>query len=228
MTRKHRKNDHPRIPLRNRSQPLGKPYELTYDRYEMQTKHSSSPAPENELTHSIVNFWFNEISPKQWWVKSTEFDQLIRDRFLPVYEQTRDGQHLQWLNSAQSCLARIIVLDQFPRNMFREKPESFQTDELALAASKHAINSGFDSEKPSNHKAFLYMPFIHSEALEDQVKAIELFTAAGSELTDNLKFSERHKTIIEQFGRFPHRNQILGRASSQAELEFLKQPGSRF
>jgi uncharacterized protein (DUF924 family) len=228
MTRKHRKNDHTLIPLRNRSQPLGKPYELTYDRDEMQTTHNSSPVPENELAHSIVSFWFSEISPKQWWVKSIEFDQLIRDRFLSVYEQTRDGQHLQLLNSAQSCLARIIVLDQFPRNIFRDKPESFQTDALALAAANHAVSLGFDSGMPSIHKAFLYMPLMHSEALTDQAKAIELFTAAGSELQENLKSSHRHKAIIEQFGRFPHRNQILGRTSTQSEVEFLIQPSSRF
>jgi uncharacterized protein (DUF924 family) len=177
---------------------------------------------------SINDFWFNEISPKQWWTKSFEFDELIRKRFLALYEATRDGMHLDWLSSAQSCLARIIVLDQFPRNMFRDKPESFQTDALALATTKHALSLGFDSEMPSQHKAFLYMPFMHSETLDDQAKAITLFTAAGSELAENLKSSERHKAIIEQFGRFPHRNQILGRESSEAEIEFLKQPGSRF
>jgi uncharacterized protein (DUF924 family) len=177
---------------------------------------------------SIIDFWFKEVSPKQWWTKSAEFDQLIRHRFLSLYEETLGGQHLDWLNSAQSCLARIIVLDQFPRNMFRDKPESFQTDVLALAATKHAISLGFDTGMPSQHKAFLYMPFMHSEALDDQTKAIELFTAAGSDLEENLKSSQRHKAIIEQFGRFPHRNQILGRASSEAEIVFLKQPGSRF
>jgi uncharacterized protein (DUF924 family) len=177
---------------------------------------------------SVIEFWFNEISPKQWWTKSDEFDQLIRQRFQFVCEDTRDGKYLDWRNTAQSCLARIIVLDQLPRNMFRDKPESFRTDALALAATKHALSLGFDSGMPSNHKAFLYMPFMHSEALDDQATAIELFTAAGPDLAENLKSSHRHKAIIDQFGRFPHRNQILGRASSQAELEFLKQPGSRF
>jgi uncharacterized protein (DUF924 family) len=125
-------------------------------------------------------------------------------------------------------LARIIVLDQFSRNMFRDRPEAFQTDALALETSKHAIAFAFDSAMPSAHKAFLYMPFMHSEGLDDQVKAIELFTAACSELAENLRSSERHKAVIEQFGRFPHRNQILGRSSSQAEVDFLKQPGSHF
>ncbi len=194
----------------------------------MQTNQDSSEPAENQIAKSIIDFWFIEISPKQWWVKSTDFDQLIRERFLSVYEQTRDGQHLQWLHSEQSCLARIIVLDQFPRNMFRDKPESFQTDVLALAATKNAISLGFDIGMPSQHKAFLYMPLMHSEALDDQAKAVELFTAAGSDLAENLKSSLRHKAIIEQFGRFPHRNQILGRASSEAEIAFLKQPGSRF
>jgi uncharacterized protein (DUF924 family) len=177
---------------------------------------------------TIIDFWFKEISPKQWWVKSAEFDQLIRQRFMSLYTETREGQHVQWIDSAQSCLARIIVLDQFPRNMFRDRSESFQTDAVALAAAKHAISLSFDSGMPSNHKAFMYMPFMHSEALDDQAKAIELLAAAGPDLIENLKSSERHKAIIEQFGRFPHRNQILGRISTQAELEFLRQPGSRF
>jgi uncharacterized protein (DUF924 family) len=164
----------------------------------MQTNHNPP------IAQSIIDFWFEEISPKQWWVKSVEFDQLIRQRFLSLYAEILDGQHAHWLNSTRGCLARIIVLDQFSRNIFRDKTESFQTDALALAAAKHAINVGFDSGMPSNHKAFLYMPFMHSEALDDQEKAIELF------------------------GKFPHRNQILGRPSSKAEVQFLKQPGSRF
>jgi uncharacterized protein (DUF924 family) len=194
---------------------------MTIGPHPSQISMSAIPSP-------IINFWFKEVSPKQWWTKSTEFDQLVRHRFLSLYEETRDGQYLEWLNSPQGCLARIIVLDQFSRNMFRDKPESFQTDRLALAAAKHAIDQGFDSGMQSNHKAFLYMPFMHSEALDDQLRAIALFTAAGAELAENLTSSERHKAIIEQFGRFPHRNQILGRASSQAEIEFLKQPGSSF
>jgi uncharacterized protein (DUF924 family) len=194
----------------------------------MQTNKDSSVPPENQIAKSIIDFWFIEISPKQWWVKSVEFDDLISQRFFTIYEETRGGKYLDWINSAQSCLARIILLDQFPRNMFREKPESFRTDVLALAATKHAISLGFDIGIPSQHKGFLYMPLMHSEAFDDQMKAIELFTAAGSDLEENLKSSHRHKAIIEQFGRFPHRNQVLGRASSQAELEFLKQPGSRF
>jgi uncharacterized protein (DUF924 family) len=207
---------------------LGKQYKLTYDLIEMHTNQDSSVSPENHVTQSVIDFWFTEISPKQWWVKSVEFDDLIRQRFFTIYEETRGGKYLDWINSAQSCLARILVLDQFPRNMFRDKPESFQTDALALAATKHALSLGFDSGMPSQHKAFLYMPLMHSEAIDDQAKAIDLFTAAGPDLSENLKSSERHKAIIGQFGRFPHRNQILGRASSEAEVTFLKQPGSSF
>jgi uncharacterized protein (DUF924 family) len=176
----------------------------------------------------ILDFWFNEIAPNQWWKKDLAFDKLVQDRFFKVFEDVKNGAHIEWLNTAQGCLARIITLDQFPRNMFREKRESFATDHLALLAARHALTMHFDENLKSPEKAFLYMPFMHSESPEDQAKSVELFTAAGAELTANLDSALRHRAIIDRFGRFPHRNAILGRDSSQAELEFLQQPGSRF
>jgi uncharacterized protein (DUF924 family) len=180
------------------------------------------------MINDVLHFWFQEVKPNQWWKKDVAFDNLVRDRFSHLFEQLRNGAHTDWLDSAQGCLARIIALDQFPRNMFREQAQSFSTDHIALDAAKHAITKQFDVDLFAQEKAFLYMPFLHSETLENQAKSIELFTAAGSELAQNLDSALRHKAIIEQFGRFPHRNTILGRKSSQAEIEFLQKPGSRF
>jgi uncharacterized protein (DUF924 family) len=180
------------------------------------------------MIDDVLNFWFQEIEPKQWWKKDVAFDKLIRDRFVNLFEEIKNGGYTNWLDSAQGCLARIIVLDQFPRNMFREKAESFSTDHIALATAKHAISQQFDKNLNAQEKAFLYMPLMHSETPEDQAQSIELFTAVGSTLAQNLDSSLRHKAIIDKFGRFPHRNAILGRKSSQAELEFLQKPGSSF
>jgi uncharacterized protein (DUF924 family) len=176
----------------------------------------------------ILDFWFKEITPSQWWKKDVAFDELIRDRYFELFEEVKNGAHIEWLDTAQGCLARIITLDQFPRNMFREKPESFSTDHLALLSAKHALSKQFDESLNSQEKAFLYMPFMHSELQVDQAKSIELFKAAGTDLAANLDSALRHKAIIDEFGRFPHRNTILSRESTHAELEFLKQPGSRF
>jgi uncharacterized protein (DUF924 family) len=180
------------------------------------------------MKQDILDFWFKEITPNQWWKKDIAFDNLVRDRYFQVFEEVKNGAHLDWLDTAQGCLARIITLDQFPRNMFRETSESFGTDYLALLSTKHALTMKFDENLKSPEKAFLYMPFMHSELPEDQAKSVELFTAAGEELTANLESALRHKAIIDQFGRFPHRNAIIGRESTQTEVEFLKQPGSRF
>jgi uncharacterized protein (DUF924 family) len=180
------------------------------------------------MKKDVLNFWFHEIAPKQWWTKEIAFDELIRNRFLELFEEIKNGGKIEWLDSPCGCLARIIVLDQFPRNMFRDKPESFSTDGLALSSAKHARAMRFDEELNATEKAFVYMPFMHSEAAEDQATSINVFSLAGPELAENLKSAYRHKAIIDQFGRFPHRNTILNRLSTEAELEFLQQPGSRF
>ena len=146
-----------------------------------------------------------------------------RPRFVEAHlALSRSGE---WLDAPGECLARIVVLDQFPRNIFRGTPQAFATDALALAAARHAIASSYDRDWLRVEKIFGYLPFEHSEALADQELACELMRPLGEEQYD---YALRHKAIIERFGRFPHRNAILGRKSTPDEIEFLKQPGSGF
>ena len=153
----------------------------------------------------ILAFWFG-LEPKRWFEKNAAFDAEIRSRFLPLYDELAAGDG--WLSQPRDCLARIIVLDQFPRNMFRGTPRAFAADPLALAAAKHAVASGFDRDMQAVQKQFLYLPFEHSESLADQERACELMQPLGADLYD---WAVKHKVIIERFGRFPHRNAILGR-----------------
>jgi uncharacterized protein (DUF924 family) len=180
------------------------------------------------LASEVLRFWFGEGAEygkahKRWFEKSPAFDAEVRSRFLRVHESL--ARFNDWLDSPGACLARIIVLDQFPRNMFRGTPRAFETDGLALAAARHAIAGGYDRDWLRVEKIFAYLPFEHSEALADQQRACELMRPLGEEQYD---YALRHKAIIERFGRFPHRNAILGRASTAEEIEFLQQPGSGF
>jgi len=180
------------------------------------------------LAPEVLHFWFGEGAErgkahKRWFEKDSAFDDEIRSRFLPLYEELAAAN--EWLDSPRDCLARIVVLDQFPRNMFRGAPRAFATDALALAAAKHALARGYDHDLLAVEKQFVYLPFEHSESLADQERACALMRPLGEDLHD---WALRHKAIIERFGRFPHRNAILGRASTQEEIEFLKQPGSGF
>lgn len=182
----------------------------------------------NHLAADVLRFWFGEGAErgkahKRWFEKDSTFDTEIRARFLPLYE-TLAG-NADWLSRPDDCLARIIVLDQFPRNMFRGTPRAFAADPLALAAAKHAVASGHDRDLLAVEKQFVYLPFEHSESLPDQERACELMRPLGEEPYD---WALRHKRVIERFGRFPHRNAILGRTSTPEEVEFLKQPGSGF
>ena len=174
----------------------------------------------------VLEFWFGRPAgapQKRWFEKNAAFDAEVRERFLPLYEHLAAG--LQWLDAAKPCLARIVVLDQFPRNMFRGAPRAFATDVLALAAAKHAVAAGFDRDMLPVERQFIYLPFEHSESLADQERACELMRPLGEEAYD---WALRHKHVIERFGRFPHRNAILGRRSTAEEIEFLRQPGSSF
>jgi len=180
------------------------------------------------LAPEVLRFWFGQdaeygVAHKRWFEKDPAFDAEVRRRFLPLHAELAGNG--AWLDTPRACLARIIVLDQFPRNMFRGTSQAFATDPLALAAARHARAAGYDRDWLRVEKIFAYLPFEHSETLADQQLACELMRPLGEEQYD---YALRHKAIIERFGRFPHRNAILGRASTPEEIEFLKQPGSGF
>ena len=174
----------------------------------------------------VLSFWFEELSPEQWFKKDVVVDQTIHSRFGALYEELAASGGSAWLDSAEGCLAAIIVLDQFSRNLFREDARAYATDAVALAIAKGALDRGFDLNFEVNHKKFLYMPFQHCEDLKDQIRSVELFTSLGDPST--LDYARRHKDVVERFGRFPHRNAALGRSSTPEELEFLEQPNSSF
>ena len=175
---------------------------------------------------AIIDFWFKEIEPKFWWKKDSEFDRLIAYRFLDVHKAATRCELYVWRNHPSGRLAEIIVLDQFSRNIYRGSPLSFAYDPLALALSQEAITAKANQSLNPDQKAFLYMPFMHSESPAIHKIALELFKEPG--LESNLDFEIRHKAIIDRFGRFPHRNEILGRQSTQEEINFLKEAGSLF
>ena len=174
----------------------------------------------------ILYFWFTENGPKQWWQKSADFDAVICRKFKNAYELAIVGGLSDWRDTDRGRLAEIIVIDQFARNMFRNTPRAFAADPVALVLSQEAVMRGVGETWSPEMKQFLYMPYMHSEELGVHEEAVELFSAPG--LEDNLDFELRHKAIIDRFGRYPHRNAILGRESTKEEIEFLKQPGSSF
>jgi uncharacterized protein (DUF924 family) len=174
----------------------------------------------------VIQFWFEEIEPKQRFVKDLDFDELIRTRFFSLHERARACELYTWREHPLDSLAEVIVLDQFSRNLFRDSPVAFAYDNLALALAQEAIRRKFDQELTSEQKAFLYMPFMHSESQEIHEIALFLFDQPG--LENNFNFEVKHKVIIDRFGRYPHRNKILGRKSTEEELAFLKEPGSSF
>jgi len=185
----------------------------------------------------ILGFWFGHEGEEGygefrevWFTKDPAFDREIRDRFEPLYEEAAAGKLEGWKDETQSCLALVVVLDQFPRNMFRGDARMYATDGLALAAARHAVEHAYDRELPPYGRLFLYLPFEHSEDLEDQRFSVELFRglAAQMESEDLLGYAVRHMEIIERFGRFPHRNEILGRATTPEEAKFLRGPDSSF
>jgi uncharacterized protein (DUF924 family) len=174
----------------------------------------------------IIDFWFSELKPEQWWKKDESLDSQIKERFLKIYQKAIVGELYGWRSSPQGRLAEIIVIDQFARNIFRGKPESFLYDSLALILSQEAVRLGSDKELTNSKKSFLYMPFMHSESIAIHEQAVKLYSQDGLEF--NLEFEHKHKKIIDKFGRYPHRNQILGRESTEQEKEFLLQPDSSF
>ena len=178
------------------------------------------------MKEKVLDFWFSELDPKDWYRKDDSLDKKISDLFLETYHQATKGELSDWRGSIEGRLAEIIVLDQFSRNIFRDNAKAFQYDCVALTLSQEASLKPEVKELSIKQKAFLLMPFMHSESLKVHEKAVELFSEKG--LENNLEFEIRHKKIIEQFGRYPHRNKILGRVSTAQEIEFLTQPGSSF
>ena len=174
----------------------------------------------------IIYFWFKEIDQKKWWVKDLQFDQEIKTRFGEIHKAAHSNQLGSWRVSPLGRLAEIIVLDQFSRNIYRGLPESFASDPLALKLAQEAVANGADKELEQIQRLSLYMPYMHSESLEVHDQALKLFENLG--LESNLKFEHAHRNIILMYGRYPHRNEILGRDSSPEEIEFLSKPGSSF
>lgn len=175
---------------------------------------------------TVLKFWFEQLKPAQWWRKDEELDAQITEKFAPVHGAANNGELFTWRVSAEGRLAEIIVLDQFSRNMYRNQGESFASDALALVLAQEMVSLGLDVELPDSQRAFVYMPFMHSESSLIHQQAMLLFDRLEDKR--NLHFEVRHKDIIEQFGRYPHRNNLLNRLSTEAELEFLQQPGSSF
>ncbi|MFT5037175.1 MAG: hypothetical protein ACI9VM_000752 [Candidatus Azotimanducaceae bacterium] len=167
----------------------------------------------------VLHFWFVELQPKDWFTKNADVDARMRERFFDLHQEIVHGEHQDWKTTAEGVLAYVIVLDQFSRNLFRGNAKSFQNDEQALAAAKYAIAIGLDTELPPKQRPFLYMPYMHSESRDVHEKALALFHALGND--QNLQYEILHKKIIDRFGRYPHRNTILGRETTEAEQEFL-------
>ncbi|MFV5490327.1 DUF924 family protein [Acinetobacter sp. ASP199] len=174
----------------------------------------------------ILDFWFSAETQPNWFTKSDQFDQSLTEQFSGILEQASQAELWSWRKTAEGRLAEIIVLDQFSRNIFRGTARAFAQDSLALALAQEAISLDLDKQLSPEQRAFLYMPFMHSESRLIHEYALKLFQRLGN--PSNLEYEIKHKIIIERFGRYPHRNQILGRESTEEELSFLTQPDSSF
>ena len=175
---------------------------------------------------SVVHFWFTELTPKDHFAKDAALDEAIRTRFGATLAAAARCELFAWRTSPEGRLAEILVLDQFSRNVYRDTPQAFAQDALALALAQELVASGQDRSLPLAQRSFAYMPYMHSESGLVHAQAVVLFDQPGMENT--LRFELRHQAIIERFGRYPHRNAILGRPSTPEELAFLKEPGSGF
>ena len=170
----------------------------------------------------IIAFWFAETVQPLWFAATPAFDEALRARFLATYRAAAAGQLTDWETTPEGALALVIALDQFPLNLFRGRAESFATEAAARAVADRAIAGGFDRALPPEQRQFLYLPFMHGEALADQERSVRLYQQPG--LEDSLRFARHHHALIQRFGRFPHRNSILGRASTAEELAYLASP----
>ncbi len=172
---------------------------------------------------SVYDFWFEQCQPEDWFKKSVAFDDKVIKLFSHLHHAAAMGELAHWRNTAQGALCEIIVLDQFSRNMFRDTPKAFAFDGLALCLAQHAVDKGFDMQLNEQERPFMYMPYMHSESKVIHQEADRLFKPL-----DNYEFEVAHKKIIDRFGRYPHRNEILGRKSTDDEIVFLTQPNSSF
>ncbi len=176
--------------------------------------------------HSILHFWFTELTPKQHYAKDAVLDEGIRTRFGATLEAAARCEFFAWRATPEGRLAEVLVLDQFSRNVYRDTARAFAQDALALALSQELVASGQDRSLPLAQRSFAYMPYMHSESVLVHAQAALLFAQPG--LEDTLRFELRHKEIIDRFGRYPHRNALMGRSSTPEELVFLSEPGSSF
>jgi uncharacterized protein (DUF924 family) len=179
-----------------------------------------------QSAENVLEFWFREIEPGMWWKKDTDFDATIESRFGKTLRRAALGELYDWRRDAPGRLAEIIVLDQFSRNVYRDMPLSFAQDAMALVLAQEAVANGALQELNEAERTFLLMPYMHSESAAIHQQAEQLFLEHAPK--QNYDFEIKHKVIIDRFGRYPHRNEILGRKSTDEEIEFLKQPGSGF
>jgi len=176
----------------------------------------------HEDPQTLLDFWFAPGMQKRWFRSTPALDREIAERFADTWRAGRDGRLAAWEQTGDGALALTILLDQLPLNMFRGRPDSFSTEAQARAVADRAIARGFDQGMPAERLQFLYLPFMHSESLADQARSVALFEAAG--LHENLRFARHHRDIVARFGRFPHRNAILGRRSTPEEAAWLASP----
>ena len=193
-----------------------------------------------DRAEAILRFWFGDPADPQgeygqqrpvWFKKDPAFDATIRQRFLADYDQAVSGALGDWRYAPRTCLALVLLLDQFPRNLFRGSAQSFASDRAALATAYHALDQSYDQQVLPVERVFFYLPLEHSENLADQDRSVALVQslhAAHPGFESTLDYALRHREVIQRFGRFPHRNEVLGRATTAAEASFLQQPGSRF
>ncbi|MFP6890030.1 MAG: DUF924 family protein [Nitrospinota bacterium] len=180
----------------------------------------------DEAIGSVLNFWFVENGPKQWFTHVPDFDATIRDRFAGLVDQAAKGELSHWRETARGTLAEIIILDQFPRNLNRGDAGAYGCDTLAVEAARQALKNKVDQAVDEAERVFLYLPFEHSEAAGDQETSVRLCATLSDK--SYLDWAEKHKKVIDRFGRYPHRNAVLGRTSTAEELAFLEEEGSFF
>jgi uncharacterized protein (DUF924 family) len=181
---------------------------------------------DEEWIGDVLSFWFGELGAEAWFRKDAATDEAIRSRFLILYEVLAKWPARAALASPERALATVLVLDQFPRNLFRDSAQAFVTDALAREVARGAIEKGFDEGFDKNRRLFFYLPFEHSEDKADQARSVELIASLGD--PSLLDWAVRHRAVVDRFGRFPHRNALLGRVSTPEEAAFLKEPGSSF